>query len=452
LPQAIFALPACKRLDIHDVAGAQDRGDRGAAGPANAFRVQLPGQPFAAQRARGLARRLQADTRAAIAGIEDDRKLPRLHVAQRGNFAQRRAPIVGDIDDAHRSAEPALLIEAHKSIDQHLARQQLQFRIECRTDRQATLIQLLFAIAGDEIAADFLCEIASHQCIRRKRARIDAQRRFLGLLSRLRRHMAIIDHAVENIGAALQRTVAIAERMQVAGRFRQRGQIGGFRQRQFMHRLAVIAERSSGHAIVVEAEVDFIEIEFEDLLFRIGRLDTEREQRFANLALKRPLVGEQEVLGDLLRDRRSALDAAVATDHDHRSAGDAFRIDARMGIEILVFRRKEGLLHEVGNRRTRQEQAALARVLSKQRSVRSVHARHHRRFVIAQLRVVGQILLVAVDEQPDRRRADQKDDRAGSEQKPEKTTYPTHKMAFRSLQLMINHASRLLRRRGPRNA
>ena len=81
-----------------------------------------------------------------------------------------------------------------------------------------------------------------------------------------------------------------------------------------MHRLVEIEQRRGGDAIGAEAEIDLVEIEFEDLVLRIGALDAQRQQRFLDLALERHLVGQQEVLGDLLGDGRGALRAAAAAE------------------------------------------------------------------------------------------------------------------------------------------
>ena len=78
-----------------------------------------------------------------------------------------------------------------------------------------------------------------------------------------------------------------------------------------MHRLVEIDQRGGGDAVGAEAEIDLVEIELEDLLLGIGALDLEREQRFLDLALERDLVGQKEVLGDLLGDGRGALRPAA---------------------------------------------------------------------------------------------------------------------------------------------
>ncbi len=69
--------------------------------------------------------------------------------------------------------------------------------------------------------------------------------------------------------------------MQDRRRLRQRREIGRVRHRQFVHRLVEVNQRGGGDAVGAEAEIDFVEIEFEDLVLRIGALDAHRQQRFA---------------------------------------------------------------------------------------------------------------------------------------------------------------------------
>ncbi len=71
------------------------------------------------------------------------------------------------------------LVVAHKAIDKGVARHHLHFRIERGANRKAALVELLFAIAVEQLAAHFLGEEAGGIGIRRKHARCDAKR--LGL-------------------------------------------------------------------------------------------------------------------------------------------------------------------------------------------------------------------------------------------------------------------------------
>ncbi len=96
---------------------------------------------------------------------------------------------------------------------------------------------------------------------------------------------------------------------------------------------------------------------------------------------------------------------AVALREHDGGAQDALGIEAAMGIEVLVFGGDEGLLDEIGDRRRRQIEPALARIFGQQAAVRGMDAGHHRGLVVLELGVIGQILLETVDHRrPPRRR------------------------------------------------
>ena len=71
-----------------------------------------------------------------------------------------------------------------------------------------------------------------------------------------------------------------------------------------------------------------------------------RQKRLLDLALEGALVRQEQVLGQLLRDRRAALDDAAAAGIDGQGAQSADRVDAPMLVETPVLGR-EGGLHEI---------------------------------------------------------------------------------------------------------
>ena len=63
--------------------------------------------------------------------------------------------------------------------------------------------------------------------------------------------------------------------MIIVRRLRQGGEIGGLRDRKFMHGLAVVIQRCRGDAVISETKIDLVEIKLENLLLGIGALDPE---------------------------------------------------------------------------------------------------------------------------------------------------------------------------------
>ena len=107
-------------------------------------------------------------------------------------------------------------------------------------------------------------------------------------------------------------------------------------------------------------------------------------------------------------------------------ADDAFGIDAPMGVEILVFGRYERLLDQRRNFVRRQIEPSLSRIFSEQAAVSRVHARHDRRLIVLELRVVRQVLLIFPnDAGKDSRRHDEQQ-RAGSEYEADNANDPAH--------------------------
>ena len=295
-----------------------------------------------------------------------------------------------------------------------------------RADRETALVELLLAVALAEFAAHLLGEEAGGESIGREDARIDAERLGLRLFALLARDVAVLDHAVDDPVAPFDRPFAFLERMIIGRRLRQGGEIGGLRDGQLVHGLAVIVQGRGGDAVIAETEIDFVQIKFENLVLRIGALDPEREKRLPDLALERPLVGQEKILGDLLGDGRGALDALAALREHEQGAQDAFGIDAGMGVEILVLGGDEGLLDERRDGGDRQIEAPLARIFGDKRSVARMNTRHHRRLVVLESRIIRQITFEFPNEQSRRARRDDKEYRASGEDKSKETGYVPH--------------------------
>ena len=132
------------------------------------------------------------------------------------------------------------------------------------------------------------------------------------------------------------------ERMIVVGPLRKRGEVGDLLDREILQLLVEVAEARRGDAIGANAEIDLVEIQLEDLVLRVGTLDADGEDSLLELALHRALAAEQEVLGDLLGDRRATLGTPVVTldlglDDFEDGTRDALEVDAAMLVEAAVL-------------------------------------------------------------------------------------------------------------------
>ena len=93
---------------------------------------------------------------------------------------------------------------------------------------------------------------------------------------------------------------------------------------------AVDAESAAAH-------IGAVEIEFQDLVLGQPRLQPDREKRFLDLALDGALVVEEQVLRQLLGDRRAALPHAAGLRVGHQRAHGAGDVDAEMIVEAAVL-------------------------------------------------------------------------------------------------------------------
>ena len=124
--------------------------------------------------------------------------------------------------------------------------------------------------------------------------------------------------------------------------------------------MAEVALGRGFDAIGAGAEIDAVEVEFEDLVLGVFMLKPEREDRLLDLARDGALLGQKQVFGELLRQGRAALHAAAPGDVADDGAADADRIDAPMRIEAAILDGDEGL-RDIG-REVREPDRRAARV------------------------------------------------------------------------------------------
>src|SRR3546814_12277051 len=75
--------------------------------------------------------------------------------------------------------------------------------------------------------------------------------------------------------------------------------------------MAEEAVRRGVDAIAAAAEIDFVEIEFEDLVLREFPFERERQNHLAHLACPGIAVRQEDIARELLRDRRGDLHPAA---------------------------------------------------------------------------------------------------------------------------------------------
>ena len=114
-------------------------------------------------------------------------------------------------------------------------------------------------------------------------------------------------------------------------------------------RLAEIALRGGLDAVGAGAEIDAVEIELENLVLAELALEPEREHQLLHLAPERALLGQEQVLGELLGEGGAALRHAAAKHVGDHGAGEPDRVDAEMAVEPAILDRDERL-RQVGGK------------------------------------------------------------------------------------------------------
>ena len=133
---------------------------------------------------------------------------------------------------------------------------------------------------------------------------------------------------------------------------------------------AEIALRRGFDAIGAGAEIDAVEIELEDFWLLLNlRSSQTRQHHLLHLAQERALLGQEQVLGELLGDGRAALRDAAVQDVGHRGAREPDRIDAVVAVEAAVLDRDERL-RQIGRQLLERHVGAAHFAARRQRSCR----------------------------------------------------------------------------------
>ncbi len=151
---------------------------------------------------------------------------------------------------------------------------------------------------------------------------------------------ALLDHARQDLVAALQRGDGVTVGPLSHRRLRQRHEQCCLRQVDARRLLAEIGQRRGAHALEVAAERRERQIEREDLILRIPLLELHRPHHLEQLgddAARARLQQARHLHGQ----RRAARDDAPVARKLHARARHRQRIDAEMIVETLVLIRFE---------------------------------------------------------------------------------------------------------------
>src|SRR5262249_17305891 len=158
------------------------------------------------------------------------------------------------------------VVEGHQSVPERRVGGRLQARVEAGPNRQSALVEPLLAVAGEQLAPHLFGEVwsmnlfggAASAPVARfglRRPRLVPGRR------------SVLEHASDDpVAPALGQFWKVPWVVAV-WRFRQPGEKGGLGEAQLIERLVEITLRCCGNAIIATAEIDLVQIEFEDAVF-----------------------------------------------------------------------------------------------------------------------------------------------------------------------------------------
>ena len=150
-------------------------------------------------------------------------------------------------------------------------------------------------------------------------------------------HESVLHQIIEHDIGAGARGRQIDQRRKFGRRLEHAGEHRRFRQRDVAHRFAEIILGRGVDAEGSAAQIGAVEIEFQDLVLRQMRFEPQRQEGFVDLARQGAFIGEEQVLGELLGQRRSALHHAAGLGIGHQGAEGALEIDAKMLVEVPVL-------------------------------------------------------------------------------------------------------------------
>ena len=195
------------------------------------------------------------------------------------------------------------------------------------------------------------------------------------------------DHRSQHHVASLARLSRRVERRQGVRRLNNAGNRRSLAKRQIADILSEVEPRRLGHAVNRKrspiAEVDVIQIELEHLVLGGSDIEDDCHELLEDLPSPRPLArllldghffGQEEVPGQLLRNRARAFQIRPVAEHvGEDRADDSNGIDPGCKVEPPIFDRQNGFDHARWQRRERHLPALDARL-----DQRGQHGRLHR--------------------------------------------------------------------------
>jgi hypothetical protein len=302
----------------------------------------------------GRERRLRRDSLGERGGeYERLERGPRLALAldREVELALVEVPSADHCEDApvpriHRHERRRRPVLVGQPLSNRVLGESLQLEVDGRIDLQAVAEYGPRPVVGHELLLDVLGEV---RLVALPGRQVDVlrlrQRDPVRLDGVGPRDEALLDHEVEDGGAAEAGAGGVLDRIERARACRQPGEERRLGKRQ-LRRMRVEID-ACGHLDAVGAvpEVDRVQVRGQDPVFRPAALELPSERGLLELAADRALALRVRVLDELLGDRRSALHQLLVADVCPDRAHDPLEVDPAMLPEPSVLDRHDGLLH-----------------------------------------------------------------------------------------------------------
>ena len=151
------------------------------------------------------------------------------------------------------------------------------------------------------------------------------------------RDVALVHHRVQHLPLAGGRQVGMGDRVPVGGRLGDARQHRGLGQVEVLGVLLEVGMGRRLHAVGLLAVIAVVEVELEDLVLAVALGELVGEDDLLRLPAVGLLGGQEELLGQLLGDRRAATDDLPVAQVVIGGTHDAGDVEAGVAVEVLVL-------------------------------------------------------------------------------------------------------------------
>ena len=205
-----------------------------------------------------------------------------------------------------------------------------------------------------------------------------------------------LEHAADDVIAALEGAWRICQRVEFRRGLGQTGDHRGLRQVEFGHRLAVVHARRRPDPVRAVTQVDLVEIELEDLFLGEFSFYSKGKEYLAELARVGLFAAEIEIACHLHGDGAAALLLLSGERELYAGPQQAAVVHARVLKEVCVLGRQECLDHVFRDLLVGQRIAPLFTKLRDQPAVLAEHLQRHLQPHFAEVVDIGQVGLEIV--------------------------------------------------------